>query len=122
MARLVAVMNFPPVEIGVRIPLPVHHERHPPHDALRVNASLDGGNLLEGRVETIDQITGNNPRLAWADWKDAFRRSRRTAIASESPYYETYLYPEFSGDVPAENWMELTMDSDEVAELTASAN
>jgi WD domain, G-beta repeat len=69
-------------------------------------------------------VTGSadNPLLAWADWKDAFRRSKRTDIGPDADYYDTYLYPDTFSESHAGNWMKLTMDSDEVVELTAGAN
>jgi hypothetical protein len=86
-------------------------------EALRDWEALGYKNEVEAAFETIDQITGNNPRLAWADWKDAFRRSKRTDVVSDAVYYDTYLYPDtFFDDVHAENWLKLSMDSDEVAQ------
>jgi len=93
------------------------------HEALRDWEDLGYKNEVEAAFETIDQITGNTPRLAWADWKDAFKRSKRTDVVWDSVYYDTYLYPDtFFDDVHAENWMKLSMDSDEVAELTSDAS
>jgi hypothetical protein len=43
----------------------------------------------------------------------------RTDVVSDGVYYDTYLYPDaFFDDAHAENWMKLSMDSDEVAQLT----
>jgi hypothetical protein len=91
-------------------------------EARRDWEALGYKNEVEAAFETIEQITANSPRLAWADWKDAFKRSKRTDLITDASYYETYLYPDtFFDDVHAENWMKLSMDSDEVDELTVSA-
>ncbi|HUI22358.1 MAG TPA: hypothetical protein VLZ74_15100 [Methylocella sp.] len=90
--------------------------------ALRDWEAFGYKNEVEAAYETIDQVTGNNPLLAWADWKDTFRRSKRADISSDASYYDTYLYPEaFSDESHDANWMKLSMDSGEVAELTAGA-
>ena len=91
-------------------------------ESLRDWETLGYKNEVDAAYETIDQITSNNPRLAWADWKDDFKRSKRTDVAHDASYYDTYMYPDtFVDEARADDWMKLSMDSGEVAELTESA-
>jgi hypothetical protein len=68
---------------------------------------------VEAAQATIEQVTGANPYIMWADWKDAFRRSRRTNAATDSVYYDTYMYPtSFYEDQGAGCWTKVSIVSD----------
>ena len=88
------------------------------------NAENDWVNIgkrreVESKFIIIDQITGRNPGIAWAKWKDEFQQSKLTNL-NDQDFYATDFYPkEFYQEGAETQWTKLTIDASEIKGLSS---
>ncbi|NES85583.1 MAG: hypothetical protein F6K63_27710 [Moorea sp. SIO1G6] len=76
---------------------------------------------VEEAFADIERLTGNNPQIAWADWKQAFRQSLLTDLNNQD-FYETHFWPgDFFQPNSQTQWTTVNLDASEIAALTAKA-
>ncbi len=72
---------------------------------------------VEAKFNIVDQITGRNPQIIWAQWKDDFEQFRLTNLDNQD-FYETHFHPENFYKPNAENqWTQFTLNTSEIKQL-----
>jgi hypothetical protein len=70
---------------------------------------------VEAAFATIDQVTGRNPQLAWAQWKSQFRSAKLSDLRDQD-FYQTYIYPpQFCRPGADQYWTRVTLEAGELA-------
>lgn len=71
----------------------------------------------------IDRLTGRNPQLAWATWKQDFQDTIPATDLNGQEFYETSFWPSkfFKPDAQGQ-WTTLELDASEIAALSLKAS